>query len=281
MARAHLLGWTLSVFLFFGCSQKSAEPEQSEKSPSAPVTNTASKTEPVSIAEECDRGDGDACHTVGKEHMERGEHTLARIAFNKGCDAGNAAACGESGKLAAQGFGGEIDGNAALEYYIKACSNGHYVSCTNAGRLTASEHLGAPDTVAALGFYEQACPLDREEMDAKGCDLMALSLMRGEANRVDFNLAKTVLTKACDAKFYGSCHNLGTLYSDGLGVEKDLEKALSLHLKACEGNSAEGCATAGVFYKRGLGVEKDIAKALSYLEKACNGGNKIACGELE
>ena len=67
------------------------------------MTNTASKTEPLSIAEECDRGDGDACHTVGKEHMERGEHTLARIAFNKGCDGGNAAACGESGKLAAQG----------------------------------------------------------------------------------------------------------------------------------------------------------------------------------
>ena len=128
--------------------------------------------------------------------------------------------------------------------------------------------------VAALAFYEQACA--GEDADPQGCELHGLNLMRGEGGKVDFMTAYRSLERSCTAGRSDGCHHLGTLYADGLGVAPDAPKALQLHEKACDGVPSrpvqvlESCC-------RGLGVTKDLEKAIPMLVTACTGGNRVAC----
>ncbi|WQY42713.1 SEL1-like repeat protein [Helicobacter pylori] len=50
----------------------------------------------------------------------------------------------------------------------------------------------------------------------------------------DFSKAKGYFEKACDLNNGGGCSNLGVLYQNGQGVEKDLIKAAYLYSRACE-----------------------------------------------
>ena len=45
------------------------------------------------------------------------------------------------------------------------------------------------------------------------------------------------------------CYNLGLMYADGNGVEKDLSKAVELFKKACNGGNMHGCRGLDVIYK--------------------------------
>jgi TPR repeat protein len=221
------------------------------------------------------------CIEKGLNHLLEGAHTHARIAFETACEADIAEGCGEAGKLLAQGFGGDVDSAGALDRYIRGCSGGHRSSCTHAGRLASSDHLGSPDPVASLAFYRQACPGGGEVLrDLRGCELLGLSLLRGEAKVVDFSKAKEALEHECTGEIADGCHHLGTLYRDGLGVSKNPTKALEYHEHACQAGSVEACATAGVIYHRGLGIPLNSERSRPLLEKGCNGGNKVACQEL-
>ncbi|WP_231173077.1 tetratricopeptide repeat protein [Helicobacter pylori] len=50
----------------------------------------------------------------------------------------------------------------------------------------------------------------------------------------DFSKARGYFEKACDLNNGGGCSNLGVLYQNGQGVEKDLIKAAYLYSRACE-----------------------------------------------
>ena len=63
--------------------------------------------------------------------------------------------------------------------------------------------------------------------------------------------------KACDAGDMRGCHDLGVMYADGNGVEKDFKKAAELFKKACDSDIADGCRMLGALYANGNGVEKD------------------------
>lgn len=269
----------LICLMGYGCSQDGTEsPEGSDENPKASSSSleavTTSPEEPTPI---CTAADPGGCMKLGEGHISRGEHVYAKQAFKTACEQSIPAGCGEFGKLLAQGFGGSADPKGALDNYIIGCSGGHLASCTFAGRLVSSQHLGEPDAVAALSFFRQSCPKSSENPHLLGCELLGLALMRGEAGVVDFIGAKGALELACTGEMPGGCHHLGTLYRDGLGVEKNADRALQLHEKGCAGGTAEACASAGVMLQRGLGVTQDLPRALPLLKQGCLGGNKIAC----
>ena len=70
--------------------------------------------------------------------------------------------------------------------------------------------------------------------------------------------------------------NLGYMYYNGFGVEKDYQKAVEWYQKSAN----QGCAAAqcnlGVMYRNGFGVEKDYHKAIELYQKAINQGNATA-----
>ncbi len=86
----------------------------------------------------------------------------------------------------------------------------------------------------------------------------------------DFSKAKGYFEKACDLNNGGGCSNLGVLYQNGQGVEKDLIKAAYFYSKACDLNNGRGCGNLGVLYHNGDGVKRDSKKPFNISLKPAN-----------
>ena len=67
-------------------------------------------------------------------------------------------------------------------------------------------------------------------------------------------------------------YNLGVLYLEGRGVERDLEQARNWFLKAANKNQIEAQYNLGHMALSGLGMEKDTNEALRWWQKASTGG---------
>ncbi|GAA7176471.1 hypothetical protein HpCK60_03150 [Helicobacter pylori] len=100
-------------------------------------------------------------------------------------------------------------------------------------------------------------------------------------DKQDFSKARKYFEKACDLNNGGGCSNLGVLYQNGEGVEKNLIKAAYLYSRACELKGSDGCGALGVLYYNGDGVKQDSKKAVALFEKACKLGYKKACEMLK
>ena len=73
---------------------------------------------------------------------------------------------------------------------------------------------------------------------------------------------------------------IGYFYLEGLGVEKNLSKALYWTERAAEHGDRDGQYNLAWFYEEGIGMEKDIGKAKSWYEKAAAQGHELAAGKL-
>ena len=96
----------------------------------------------------------------------------------------------------------------------------------------------------------------------------------------EYDKAFEPLKKACDGGNMRGCYNLGVMYADGNGVEKNEQQAVELYKKACDGGEMSGCTSLGVMYKKGFGVEKNEQKAVELYKKACDGGDMLGCAGL-
>ncbi|NPS34834.1 tetratricopeptide repeat protein, partial [Helicobacter pylori] len=97
-------------------------------------------------------------------------------------------------------------------------------------------------------------------------------------DKQDFSKAKEYFEKACDLNDGLGCSNLGSLYYNGEGVEKDLTKVAQFSSKACDLNNGDGCVGLGFLYGRGKG--KNSKKAAQFYSKACDLNNGRGCNNL-
>jgi hypothetical protein len=77
------------------------------------------------------------------------------------------------------------------------------------------------------------------------------------------------------------CAALGIAYSDGVGVEKDLQKSEDLYRHACDDDYAPACVLAGDVYeniKRGKKTE-NLTTALTFYDRACAIDHNFGCYE--
>lgn len=90
-----------------------------------------------------------------------------------------------------------------------------------------------------------------------------------EAAMVIIEGLETTNTPECRAK-------IGFMYREGIGVEKDINKALSYFIPS----AADGCAFAeynlGYLYRNGLGLKEDRKKAKEFYTKAAEKGDPFA-----
>ena len=70
---------------------------------------------------------------------------------------------------------------------------------------------------------------------------------------------------------------VGTFAMAGEGISLQLQQ---VH-KACRNNTASACFELGELYREGTGVERNITEAKEYYRKACSGGFDMGCLELE
>ncbi len=77
---------------------------------------------------------------------------------------------------------------------------------------------------------------------------------------------------------------VGYFYYDGLGVEKDLEKALYWTRRAAEHGDRDGQCNLAWFYEDGIGVNRDLEQAKHWYRKAALQDHDLAiakCKELD
>ena len=97
--------------------------------------------------------------------------------------------------------------------------------------------------------------------------------MRHEANRA----ARSEAIRACGAKDYQACFELGDLYRKGLGGAQDYDAAAKSYKKACNGRDGQGCAALAYLTTHGRGVEADLVEARRLYKKACDNGELSGC----
>src|ERR1044071_6792135 len=68
-------------------------------------------------------------------------------------------------------------------------------------------------------------------------------------------------------------YNLGWLYEEGEGTEKNLEVAFHWYQKAAENGNINAQYNLGYLYERGEGTEKNLEKAFYWYQKAAENGN--------
>lgn len=68
-------------------------------------------------------------------------------------------------------------------------------------------------------------------------------------------------------------HNLGVAYENGMGVPKDLAKAAYWYKKGAENGDVSAQSNLGTLYLEGGGVDKDFKKAFYWFEKAASQGD--------
>ncbi len=100
-------------------------------------------------------------------------------------------------------------------------------------------------------------------------------------DKQDFSKARKYFERACGLNNGRGCNNLGVLYRDGQGVEKNLTKAAQFYSKACDLNNGSGCNNLGDLYQNGEGIEKNLTKAAQFYSKACKLGFQKTCEILK
>ncbi|GAA7467795.1 hypothetical protein ID1074_03930 [Helicobacter pylori] len=100
-------------------------------------------------------------------------------------------------------------------------------------------------------------------------------------DKQDFSKARKYFERACGLNNGRGCNNLGDLYQNGEGIEKNLTKAAQFYSKACALKEGLGCFNLGALYYNGKGVEKDLTKAAYFYSKACKLGSQEACEALK
>jgi len=67
--------------------------------------------------------------------------------------------------------------------------------------------------------------------------------------------------------------NLGTMYFNGFGVDKDYSKAVEWYRKSAEQGDVNGQINLGAMYLNGFGVDKDYSEAVKWFQKSADQGD--------
>ena len=139
--------------------------------------------------------------------------------------------------------------------------------------VTASLPSVWPSFIAiALGVarnWEEAVRLYYRAGNAGIADAFAEGgMLFARENPPDYPEAKSWFEHAVQGGSADGYADLGWLYENGFGVNKDAAMALSLFNEAAKRGSAEGMYRVGVAYYDGLGVQKDLPTACQWFIRA-------------
>ncbi|MBZ0182186.1 MAG: dynamin family protein [Melioribacteraceae bacterium] len=82
--------------------------------------------------------------------------------------------------------------------------------------------------------------------------------------------------KSAEYENDNSLNQLGLFYLNGIGVDKDEQKAFNYFLRASKQINSEAFTNLGLCYLNGIGVDKDLNKSKYYFEKGASFNNPIA-----
>lgn len=144
--------------------------------------------------------------------------------------------------------------------------------CVRAIVELADLHLDIEDYVTAFKFYSLAA----KKNHPRATYVLHQFYREGLGVEKDIEKAFGLCQKALDLGDKDAITDMGCWYEFGWGGEKNYEKALEWYLKAGEAGQAHGWQNAGYAYANGRGCEQDDDKALECFKKSADLGYE--CG---
>ena len=200
------------------------------------------------------------CDTIENDadSMEQAVDTIKKAA-----EQGDASAQYKLGVLYIQVVGMMQNSARACYWYRKAAEQGQTEAQYMLG-LMFSKGEGVPqDFVQARQWWEKAAAKEAETGDT--------NVILSANGSFYFNLYVNGMAE----------YSLGELYSKGLGVSQDDDKARQWWEKAAAQHNPSAQVLVGSLYEHGEGVNKDCATAREWFDEACRGGFQEGCAALE
>eukprot|EP00475_Leptophrys_vorax_P000694 TRINITY_DN1038_c0_g1_i1.p1 TRINITY_DN1038_c0_g1~~TRINITY_DN1038_c0_g1_i1.p1 ORF type:complete len:310 (+),score=97.91 TRINITY_DN1038_c0_g1_i1:172-1101(+) len=189
--------------------------------------------------------DADAQFSLGCRYHSRGEYTTALRFYKLAALKLHSGAMNNIGVLVEQGKGTFADESFAFKWFSLGMDLGNMRSKLNYATLRAlpknAAHMDRSEA------FEVLCSL-REVLEGMGSEL----IHQGR-NRM---MLRTVY------------NNLGCMYCRGMGTAQDMSSALQMFSLAANLDSAVAKYNTGTMYLNGLGVNKDEAIANGWFEQA-------------
>ena len=165
----------------------------------------------------------------------------------------------------ANGLGTERDDKKAFECYQKAVNLDFKPALTLLGDCYFNGVGVNQDYKKAFEYYQEAA----ENGLSDGRWREGLSYRDGKGTKQDYKKAFECFKDAAKQNQLFALVELGNCYQNGLGTEVNGDLAKECYQKAAEKNNNPGLCKMGELYEFGLlGVEKNIEKAISYYSKA-------------
>ena len=168
-------------------------------------------------------------------------------------------------------YKGEIAGypryEEAYKYHQLAASFNHPTAYWMLSHMILSEKIGSmsdDDISLAIAYLEKAIALD----SVSALNTMGLCYLNGwnKEHLKDIEKAKDYFEKAANKGYIYGYNNLGRVYE----MKKDYKNALSYYLKSADLEESWACNKVGLYYYNGIGIEKDLQKAFDYFTMGAN-----------
>ncbi len=192
--------------------------------------------------------------------------------YKKAAEAEHAIALNNLGWMKENGWGTDKDIDGAISDLEKAAEMGVTLAMVNLGNIYEDGmRTGEPEYDKALYWYKKAAYLG----NIKGAFNYANMYHWGRGCDTDYDFAFSLFAWLNKLGCDGTDFYLGLYYQEGLGVEKDYNKALYYYQCGAGKNDAYCWTQLGTMYGQGQGIEEDIPKAIECYRKAAELGDPL------
>ncbi|TVP10801.1 tetratricopeptide repeat protein [Shewanella sp. MSW] len=208
------------------------------------------------------KDDPEACFHLGKllQEPRQGEADMqqARFWLTKGHQLGETASGGHLAEMMLQGQGGPVDKRQAERLLIEQAKDSSYSQLTLGQRYLSGDQL-PQDLHKAREWLEKAAA---DEENSVAATIWAGFLLEHSHDSQDHLRAKAILEPLAQAWDLGAHFQLGKLYQQGLGINRQLPLALMHFEFAAMAEEAEYIAAKETLAARLSQSEKQQAQAL-------------------
>lgn len=212
----------------------------------------------------------------GADHHEI-NLSLARNAFQRGCDLSGARSCENLGEMYTNGEGGAVDVVGARKAFEKGCRE-DFRGCIEWADMAREGEGGSADLEEAYSAYTSAC----SAFSARGCAEQSYLGFQGYGREDEigkYDRLHTTLANICnqseDDSF--SCHLLGLSLRDAPEEFRDLKTSTIALATACNRGAVGGCLDYAHNITNGVGVPANPELAEQILKAICDAGHQSGC----
>lgn len=157
------------------------------------------------------------------------------------------------------------------QYLELSCEQGHLTACDQIGDGYEYGKNGYPKDPAKSIHYEiKSC----DNGNGITCALLGFYYLDKVKDKSE---AFKYFSMSCNIpeSRQKSCFTIALMHEQGVGTEKNLQKAISVHEENCNINESQrSCQHLGVIYRDKI---KDTPKSKAYFQKACEYGDEDSC----